>query len=58
MIKLFCDYCSSEVAGQTGASLVYIKPTVNANKQPQLVKFDEHLCDKCLAKAQKALDKK
>ena len=60
MIKIFCNYCDKELdyKTQNGANLSYVKLTAALDGHIQSKQFDEHLCDTCLEKAQKAIKKK
>lgn len=58
MIKAYCDPCGKEVELRTTASLMYVKIKTDLEGKMQQVPFDTHLCDSCLEKALKAMEKK
>lgn len=60
MIKLICDFCEDDVGNGAGGSLTYVKIISNLENPGQTIpeRHDTHLCDSCLDKALKAMEKK
>lgn len=58
MIKIFCNYCDAELRAQQGGNLTHVKTSIDSDGKLRPVRFDEHLCDDCLAVVLKALEKR